>query len=285
MEIRTTTVTLTTQQVEKVHRKSSTQIPERYREVIETLEKFDAKSAVESIRESTQSTTTNISGTLTTSASGSALGGSVAGSASANRGDTYQNHLKSFYKTTGEVENFKSKQTVTTAEVTLSPGDEWIVYTNTTSGGSYSYSWDTTEKLSEASARPVTVEITVTYDLTPVFDEMCATVVDVNNGIGNSGTKSNWIKYANICLDARTKGIRHYIREVQKQLNSDEDFDDDYSWRMVKEAARTADQTSNDAIALSILLGGFPRITQPSKDVWAWGKLKAVSRKFLYQKS
>lgn len=276
---------MTTQQPVQVF-KNTTSNKEKQNIITKKVQTFNSKASVESIREESRSSQFNLSVSATTNISAGVENlGSGSASVAATAGAQYANLVKTYFKTTGEVEEYKSFEETIMIQRELSPGDEVRIYTNKTSGGTFEYSWNTFEPLTEEQSQPIRVLITVEHDLTPAFNEMCAMVVDVNNGIGNSGTKSNWIRYANICLDARTKGIRHYIKEVQKQLNSHEDFDDDYSWRMVKEAARTADETSNDAIALSNVLGGFLKITQPSKDVWAWGKLKTLSRKLLYQRS
>jgi hypothetical protein len=298
LEIHTTTVTLTTQQVEKIHRKNSTQNPERYREVVTTKETFDAKSAVESIRETTKSTTTNVSGTVSANWSGGALGGSAGGSASATAGATFQNLVKTFYKTTGEVETFKSKETITTDEVTLSPGDELIVYTNTTSGGSYSYSWDTTEKLSEAAARPITIDITVTYDLTPVFIALMQAAAE-SYKLDIVADRGEWEDFKNICNAAEQGGLNTYILGVTRGLNdpgipehlradivaiSDEHSDRD-SWRVVRDSARRAAKIydTDQAAALKSILIGFRDITDPEHNGAAWERLHELAKKYLSQ--
>jgi hypothetical protein len=259
-------------------------IEQKFRIVYKTVEGYNSKASVESIREEVRTSQFNYGISASTNVSAMVMGANGAASLNASAGSQYSNLVKTFYKTTGEVEEYKSSETIKTRDITLAPGEKWTIYTNTTSGGSYTNSYDTTERLTEEDARPVRVVVTVERDLTPVFNEMCGMVVEVNNGIGKSGTKMQWNWYAQICVDARTKGIRHYIKQVLKQLRDDSKMDDDYSWHMVKVAARKGDETSDDAIALANVLGGFLIITQPSQDVWAWRKLKAVSNKYLYEK-
>jgi hypothetical protein len=272
-----TTVVLTTQQVVKENFDNTTSNPRRVRRVMQTSETFNSKQAVERIVEQTKSTTYNVSGSLTAGYSGKALGGNVTGSASASMSKSYSDLVKSYYRTTGEVETFKSKESITTDELVLNPGDEVVVYTNTTSGGSYTYSWDTSEKLTAEEMSPETVTLDVIYNLTPAFNKLMQTAMENNTNI--SKAKDEWNAYSEICQEARVLGIRHYIRQVQRRLWTD--GLDQYSWEMVMAAANRADETPDDAQALAHILLGFYNITEPAHNHWAWIKLTDVSREFL----
>ncbi|SOE16786.1 hypothetical protein SAMN05877838_1668 [Hoeflea halophila] len=259
-------VKLQVSQVIKLQQKNTTSNPMTI-DIVESDEtKFNSSESIENIREATKSHKFSSS----VNASGTIFG--IKSSSSA--GYEFEELVKTYYRASGKVEKFQTKTSETKFSVTLSPGDEITIYTNTLSGGGYEHVWDTTEKLTDATQ--TIVSITVGYDLTHIFDELMMKVIDLNPGIHvDSG---EWSAYSQVCQKGKIGGIETYISEALKVLWTT--GLDQSSWADVKAAARSAQKMDGDDALQTILLGFF-NIKSPSHNAGQWNDLMDIGRKYL----
>ena len=239
---------------------------------------FDSKQAIEKIRESTKSSkfkvTANISGSY---------GGT---DASASAESEFESLVKQYYKETGEVAEHKEVEKNDKEDIILSPRDLVTYYKNTTQGGGYSHSWETTELLTDEEKKPHLVKLVATRDLTAVFNEMLNSVIQDTSGI--STDSDEWGQFSKTCQDAKLKkSIRAYCDGVLKGGTNTRPLWtsglDQNSWAEVIRSARIASTQKSDADALQVVLLGFYNVRSPSHNAWAWDHLKGVAGKYLIQ--
>lgn len=111
------------------------------------------------------------------------------------------------------------------------------------------------------------------------FQALMKEVEELNAGI--STDEGEWDKYAEICRDASSSGIRTYIQRCSTELWTD--GMDESSWAIVKQAAAAAAHQESDQDALNTILTGFFDITSPSQNAEQWAALSALTARHIYQ--
>ena len=282
-EVMTTTVTLTTTQKELARRKYDKNSAS-WEQKSRTLTRFTTKNAIENIRQQTRSKFFKADAKFFSKIN-----------ATASAETEFSSLVVDNYKETGNVTTVRETEEKQTVKMTLSPGDEVIIYENTTQsddGGGYLHTWQTTEPLTEKEKKPIVVKFVVERDYYPILKEILSSVILDTAGITTDSEE--WGAYSKICqemLITRDPLSQYSLAVTQTTQTTTKLWTtglDQASWSAVIAPAKQnkARQFGITAVRahpeeLQVLLLGFYNVRAPSHNAWAWDHLKAIATKYL----